>query len=307
MPFSKTLTYQYCEVHANRLAMNTGYIISWGELTTLAINDFSQLLSSCTYDGDACTINDFKPIDTIVGRCITFNGQNTRKARGTGIHRGLRLQFLSDPKDSREGFSVFRDYGYRVIVHNSDEPPRPESEGIVLALNSTAYIGMRQIKSVDETVFSSCTLCRSSNNIITERVLSFPQYSIYYSYSFCQGECFFKYVIDQCGCAERLLYTIISDKYRLFRNCTAPDICCEVEAFNNVNETCDCPPRCSTVDYSLTVSRSTNQWENQVGVNIYYESLILERRRTTDSYTLWSFISDIGGNTGLFLGLTLLS
>ena len=29
-----------------------------------------------SYDGYMCTINDFKLIDTIAGRCITFNGQN---------------------------------------------------------------------------------------------------------------------------------------------------------------------------------------------------------------------------------------
>ena len=57
----------------------------------------------------------------------------------------------------------------------------------------------------------------------------------------------------------------------------------------------------------LPDSSSTNQWRKQVDVNIYYESLIFERRKTTYSYTLWSFISDIGGNTRLFLGLTLLS
>lgn len=44
-----------------------------------------------------------------------------------------------------------------------------------------------------------------------------------------------------------------------------------------------------------------------VGVNVFYESLILETRETEDSYTVWSLIPDIGGNTGLFLGFTLLS
>ena len=32
-----------------------------------------------SYGSYMCTIDDFKPIDTIVGRCITFNGQNIRK------------------------------------------------------------------------------------------------------------------------------------------------------------------------------------------------------------------------------------
>ena len=44
-----------------------------------------------------------------------------------------------------------------------------------------------------------------------------------------------------------------------------------------------------------------------VNINIFYETLVLETRETSDSYTVWSLISDIGGNTGLFLGLTLLS
>ena len=46
---------------------------------------------------------------------------------------------MSDPKDGGEGFSVFRDYGYRVIVHNSDKPPRPESVGIVVAQNFSLF------------------------------------------------------------------------------------------------------------------------------------------------------------------------
>ena len=44
-----------------------------------------------------------------------------------------------------------------------------------------------------------------------------------------------------------------------------------------------------------------------MGINVYYETLMSEVRETTDSYTPWSLISDIGGNTGLFLGFTLLT
>jgi hypothetical protein len=76
--------------------------------------------------------------------------------------------------------------------------------------------------------------------------------------------------------------------------------------FENVGESCDCPPHCTTVEHTLMISSSTNA-RNLVGVNVFYESLILETRETSDSYSPWSLISDIGGNTGLFLGLTLLS
>ena len=43
------------------------------------------------------------------------------------------------------------------------------------------------------------------------------------------------------------------------------------------------------------------------GVYIYYETLNVETRTTEDSYTPFSLISDIGGNSGLFLGFTLLT
>ena len=84
------------------------------------------------------------------------------------------------------------------------------------------------------------------------------------------------------------------------------DLCCEVDAFNEVEDSCDCPPKCETVVRTTTVSSSTSD-DDFVNVNVFYETLILEKRETSDSYTAWSLISDIGGNTGLFLGLTLLS
>ena len=115
-----------------------------------------------------------------------------------------------------------------------------------------------------------------------------------------------KYAIDKCNCVERELYTPVSNKYTEKMNCTAPHLCCEVRAFDEVEENCACPPKCSIVERILTVSSSTS-FDSNVGVNVYYESLFLETRKTTDSYTPWSLISDIGGNTGLFLGFTLLS
>ena len=84
------------------------------------------------------------------------------------------------------------------------------------------------------------------------------------------------------------------------------DFCCEVDAFSGVEDSCDCPPKCETIIHTTTVSSSTSD-DGFVNVNIFYETLILETRETSNSYTVWSLISDIGGNSGLFLGLTLLS
>ena len=290
-----------CKFIANRLASITGQNVSWGELTNLAQNELPTLLKTCTYGGKKCSIDNFEPVSTVAGRCYTFNGPRTKPppvAQGTGVRQGLRLRLSPDD----QLFSLGRDHGFRVVIHNPDELPSPESEGIAVGLNSTVYIGMRQVDSFDRTIFSSGHECKNNK---TDQELAFPEYPSY-SPSSCQRECFYKHVIEQCGCIEKMFYTPVSSRYSQLRTCRAPDLCCAVQTFDAVNENCDCPPRCNTVQRSLTVSSSTHD-EGMVGVNVFYESLILETRETTDSYTPWSLISDIGGNTGLFLGLTLLS
>ena len=293
-----------CKVIANNLARGTGSNISWGELTNLAKNDLRVLLKQCRYAGQTCVANDFQSISTIAGHCYTFNKPSYYKpvlmAQGTGVRRGLQLQL--SPEDQL--FSLGRDHGFRVVIHNPDELPQPESEGVAVGLNSTVYIGLRQVNSVDKTMFSSGHQCREGTD--NNSYLSFPDYPIY-SQSACLSECSYRFAADQCKCVERRLYTPNSGSpYSLLNDCTAPDLCCEVQQFFGSGETCNCPPQCNSIEHSVTISTSTKT-EGLIGINVYYESLILETRETTDSYTAWSLISDIGGNTGLFLGFTLLS
>ena len=292
-----------CKSIANVLVRDIGNL-SWGQLTTSAENDLAALLLNCSYAGEKCSANDFRPINTVTGRCYTFNrpdaSQQARTARGTGLRQGLRLQLTSEG----QFFSQTNDHGYRIVIHNSDEVPIPESEGIVVGLQSTVYIGMNQVTSIDRTKFSSGHDCRGENSKM-DQDLTFPGYTAY-SPGMCRSECFYRNIADRCGCIEGLFYTPVSIPYNQLRECSLPDLCCEVEAFDAVEDACDCPPRCETVDRTFTISSSTHD-NGHVGVFVYYESLILETRETTDSYDAWSLISDIGGNTGLFLGFTLLS
>ena len=297
-----------CQSTARSLASATGVDPNWGNLTDLAKNELAAFLTRCRFVGLDCR-NDFTPVSTVGGVCYTFNGPSTnprRTVRGTGIRKGLQLQLSSSEQDSL--FSLNSDYGFRIVIHNPDEPPRPEAEGIAVALNSTTYIGMRQITSIYKTRFSDGFRCRGDNYQNPYQNLSFPGYSSY-SPSLCQSDCFYSFGARRCNCKEdEKLYKPMpnSQPYSQLRNCTFFDICCEYQAFIEAEDSCDCPPKCETVQHTTTVSSSTNQF-GLVNVNIYYESLITETRETEDSYSVWSLISDIGGNTGLFLGLTLLS
>ena len=288
-----------CQSTARSLASATGIDPNWGHLTYLAKNELAVFLTRCRFVGEDCS-NNFTLVSTVGGVCYTFNGPSAnprRTVRGTGIRKGLQLQ-LSLP-DEDQGFFLTADHGYRIVIHNADEPPRPEAGGIAVALNSTTYIGMRQITSIDKTRFSAC---RKKNYPNPTQNVSIPGYCSY-SPSLCQSDCFYSYLARKCNCNEdEKLYTPKpnSQPYSQLRKCNFTDICCEYQAFMEAEDSCDCPPKCETVRHTTTVSSSTNQ-VGLVNVNIHYESLITERRETDYSYSAWSLISDIGGNTGLFL------
>ena len=301
----RTNNIEACQSTARNLAANIGISPNWGNLTNLAKNELDKFLISCRFIGKDCT-SDFTPVSTVGGVCYTFNGPSAtppRTVEGTGIRKGLQLQLRLPEEDL---FSLNNDSGFRIVIHNPDEPPRPESEGVAVALNSTTYIGMRQITSVDKTRFSEGFRCRGKDYQNPNQNLSFPRYSSY-SPLLCQSDCFYSYIARRCNCIEdEKLYTPDTEPYTQLRKCNFSDICCEYQAFREVDDSCDCPPKCETVRHTTTVSSASNSL-GRVNVNVYYESLITETRETEDSYTAWSLISDIGGNTGLFLGLTLLS
>ncbi len=120
-----------CVSVANEIANRTGRNISFGNLVSdTARNDPGKLIVACSFQGENC-INDLETIDTISGVCFTFNGPNTKTPRtvqGTGVRQGLRIQVLNGD----QSFSLNNNHGYNVIVHNRDEPPRPESDGIIV-------------------------------------------------------------------------------------------------------------------------------------------------------------------------------
>ena len=290
-----------CESIARGLVRDTKRDVNYGELTNLTKHNLANLLQDCRYVGSKCNASNFEEIPTLGGVCFTYNADNSVKAKGTGVRQGLRLQL----KNGNQLFSLGKDHGYRVIIHDPDEPPRPEAEGISVPLNKAVYIGLREVKSEVKTRFSGeHHRCKKGSFDGDLSIQSFTSYSP----SLCENVCFYKHLADKCNCVEQVLYSANHYPYNNLPECNLIDLCCEVDGFEEVLQSCDCPPRCSTVDHTTRVSYSDNNYaENHVAINVYYETLVTESRETTDSYTVWSLISDIGGNTGLFLGFTLLT
>ena len=291
-----------CEAVGRQLANETGVDIGWGELLLRASNLASSIITSCTFSGTPCSAADFEPISTTAGICYTFNGKQPRRSvDGTGVRRGLQLKLLNDKNQT---FTSFDSTGYRVIIHNPDEPPRPFANGIAIALGSTVFVGMKEVRTIDQTTYGAIS-CHEGNgayqgNLIFPNDPAFP-----YSRSICETDCLYTDIAEKCDCVERQFYST-TEKFNATKNCTLADICCEFQEFYFVNNHCDCLLSCNFVDRTFTVSNA-GQDEGAAAINIYYESLVVEARTTVDAYTPTNLIVSIGGNSGLFLGFTMLT
>ena len=303
-----------CKAAASVLAASNTFNGGWGSLVNRTGSTISQTMpthlqprnDSCKFLGEDCNYEDFNTTVTAGGLCYTFNGRSPyRTVQNTGARHGLRVTL--NPYADQHYSSFFSDNGMKVIIHEPSEPVRPDTEGISVPPGFGVYIAMNKVRTIDETKYSSQQCRRKDDN---KTFNMFREYS--YSSSACLSDCFYTTLADRCGCTEPLLYTPGNLRYKQMRHCNLTDICCEKEAFFAIQEPCKCPPACNFTTYSLTVSysNSTRATPDDIElseVNVFYKTLTVEVRTTSDSYTVFSLIADVGGNAGLFLGFGLLA
>lgn len=303
-----------CKAAASVLAASNTFNEGWGNLVYRTGSSISEIMPThlpvrndiCKFFGENCNYQDFDTTITAGGLCYTFNGRPPyRTAQNTGARHGLRVT-LDSNADQHYG-SFYSDNGMKVIIHEPSEPARPDAEGISVPPGFSVYIAMNKVRTIDETKYST-QQCRGKNDNKNFNMLrEYP-----YSSSACLNDCFYTTLADKCGCTEPLLYTPHNLRYKQMRHCNLTDICCEKEAFFTLREPCKCPPACEFTTYSLTVSYSKSTRSSFDGielseVNVFYKTLSVEVRTTSDSYTVFGLIADIGGNAGLFLGFGILA
>ena len=228
-----------CKSAASVLASTNNFNGGWGNLTALTGNNISEILTTqgvnilrndlCKFVGQDCGLHDFELTQTTGGLCYTFNGNEPfRTVKGTGVMQGLRL--VLDPHDEQYHTSFFADNGMKIVIHEPDEPPRPGTEGISVPPGSSVYIGMKEVRTIEDTRYSS-RQCRDVNdNQNFNFTREYP-----YSTAACLDDCFHTSVADTCGCTEPLISTPDTFKYQQVQPCNLSDICCFKNELFSVN------------------------------------------------------------------------
>ncbi len=270
-----------------------------------------MFIVDCFFSGKKCSHEDFTPVETDTGLCYTFNGQEPLlKAVSTGVRAGLYV--MLNINQSQYVSSTSFDAGVKVVVHPQTEPPRPEDTGVGVPPGTNAFIGVRQRNVVDNTQ-RNCLADTANSNFNFE----LDEYSIVA----CGYDCLLTAVAEKCGC---VFVPPLGDQFSSLRECVLSELCC-VQEQQRLSIDCDCQAACSTTSYETYNSYSAfpamyaqedleaiynmtlDAKSNFLSVNVYFETLNIETQATNYAYGFVALLSDIGGQLGLFLGVSVIS
>ena len=274
-----------------------------------------SLIIGCNYLGKDCPPDfvTFVPTLTRLGICYVFNsgfdGRKVLTTTGTGARLGLRL--LINISHSQYAATPNLDAGVKVAIHRQSEPPEPDDQGVGVPTGTNAFINIRQLNIIDETG----TSCNSKDQVSE---LNFLRQEFNYSAAACANDCFYTQIARACNCVISVEYAADRQPYQSLPLCRVEDMCC-VLAQQTTAVSCPCLPSCNRTFYQLTTSYSTfpanffatdslaDIGNDLLTTNIFYESLSITEQVTSSSYNVVSLLSDIGGQLGLFLGISIIS
>ncbi|NP_001296668.1 acid-sensing ion channel 5-like [Hydra vulgaris] len=291
-----------------------------------ARHNLEDMLLECKFNGRSCSAKNFSEFNWMQGdRCFTINsgkpGHSRLSVKGTGIKRNLELIL------NLQHYEYYRDEmesGIHFILHSQEETP-VRMRGPIVSPGFTTYFRINKIKTKN-LKYPYKTRCGSLN-------LKFFKG---YSKQLCWLDQLTDYVNSKCGCKDFFMPGNISIcTFSTAFGCMWP----AWEEFEK-KKISNCPLPCDADTYfGQTVSRAlfpSNEYkksfiknlmhiqqfrdvygnkkkelqfmrDNLLRIVLYYDDLSYELLEQKPSYDLLSWLGDIGGQIGLFVGSSAMS
>ncbi|KAM6934673.1 acid-sensing ion channel 4-A isoform 3-T3 [Xenentodon cancila] len=265
-------------------------------------HQLEEMLMSCNFSGQNCSVKDFSVVYTRYGKCYTFNGNKTtmRKTKQGGMGNGLEIM-LDIQQDEylpiwRETNETSLEAGIRVQIHSQDEPPYIHQLGFGVSPGFQTFVSCQEQRLT--YLPQPWGNCRSTSKE------TFPGYDTY-SISACRLLCETNEVLRQCKC--RMVHM-------------------PAQLQKNSGDTCPCETPCNFTRYGKELSmvkipskgsarylsRKYDKSEDYIRDNflvldIFFEALNYETIEQKKAYDVAGLIGDIGGQMGLFVGASILT
>ena len=260
-----------------------------------------------------------------------------KQVNEAGSDRGLSIElFLGD--DVTQSQFVLNS-GARVVIHNQSITPIIISEGVDIATGFQTNIGVRRsfLYKLDQP-YSACIKNAHSadgyNSVYFKAIFSQLNMTTYRQKA-CVRLCLQAYVRAQCGCLDGSLPNLLDQ---------AGQVCDRIAELNCVSQSrvlffeqgqsCgQCPLECDSEHFQLGLSNSrypTRYYQSYLTARtnilkrlpagfsaeitkttvlftVFYEDLTTTYISETPAVTSISLLGNIGGNLGLFVGVSLLT
>uniref|UniRef100_A0A7I4XW99 Amiloride-sensitive sodium channel n=1 Tax=Haemonchus contortus TaxID=6289 RepID=A0A7I4XW99_HAECO len=295
---------------------------------------YEDLVITCTYNAKSCNTTDFREFyDPSYGICHMFNFDGSRTSSRAGPLYGLRMVIRTD---QAKYLPWTETAGVIMSIHGKDDVPFPDVFGYFAAPGTATSLGVRFISTSRlPAPYGTCT---------RQETLNGKHYNGKYEVESCFRDCLQDRIVTDCGCYDPAYHH--ADDGGATPSCADGDqlqnLACidriansDAGGFNIIRD-CVCPQPCEVDSYSVTVSTakwpstaykpeecqrnsSGKPWDtadmnclewyqkNTLLVEIYYERMNFQVLTESPAYSLVNLVSDVGGQVGLFLGMSIIS
>ncbi|XP_055937970.1 degenerin mec-10-like [Argiope bruennichi] len=280
-----------------------------------------EFIKHCSFNGKACSVKTFVESQSLrYGNCFTFNQGSRNKTSPlivseteywSGLEVTLELKY--------DEYMLFSDtVGARVHIHDPNEPPSPDNYGIDISSGFETSVAIMQTHEI-----------RLASPYRDHCVNYSDEDPYRHSQSWCTRYCIQRINYMKCGCADPTLTSTT-----IFKTCNLTnrnESCCLNEVLDRILKdklACDCPLPCSTTYYGEKVSVA--RWpsksldfngnltkrnyledikrmrKSQAKLRVFYSTLIRKIYEQKPRYQDSEIYSHLGGELGMWLGLTLM-
>ncbi|XP_078356916.1 acid-sensing ion channel 1C-like [Oculina patagonica] len=303
----------------------------------------SSLFDSCYINGVVCGAVNFTSFtSSLYGQCYTFNsgldGHPVINATMAGHLNGLKL-LLNIERDSYLDNPFYPFAGLTVLVHDQDTFPYMEQFGFLVqpGVRTLCAIKRKEIKSLESPFSTECNPNRSLDMFKNTRYK--------YSKPACLMQCLSEFVTKKCGCRpieyEDLKFPLCAPNDTVLCMLPAYKAFGASEEMDGCEEKCTQP--CEHIEYETSLSYAglqrnvfiqklnssvnvTKEFpfyehflkmsvpekmayidDNIISLDIYFQDMSFDEIVQTPVFEGWTLIANLGGNFGLFLGMSILT
>ena len=302
---------------------------------------WEDTLLACRFNYKPCQSDDFSwEFEGTLGNCYSFNaGAQERAAKRSTISGksfGLQMELYVNYYEGLIAFNSFTSAsGLLVRIENASHLIDNGLSSIRVSPGLDTFIGLsREFRVSLPRPYSNC----ESSNFDSDLYRLIQQSSYDYSREFCFKQCTQMLLIRDCNCT----FSIFSSLFDSIKCESLERIACAVNYYSNVylegnylQDFCQpkCPLECNSTKFTYSLSFNElnvlsyvdliqsnfsfdfvkRQVDGQtakssiVSLNVYYDSLAYTVLAESPQMDVISLVANIGGNLGLFLGVSLFS